>query len=91
MMNSNLSKIKPKLRTTGNVTGNFGRPKTRTHGNTELGLTSKENITITKPSDYIQRMYQVLDTSTDPKLKQFAYNEIKKYLIQTNQWKPEIY
>jgi len=91
MMNSNLSKIKPKLRTTGNVTGNFGRPKTRTHGNTDLGLTSKENITITKPSDYIKRMYEILDITTDPKLKQFAYNEIKKYLIQTNQWKPEIY
>ena len=26
---SNLSKIRPKLRTTGNVTGNFGRPKTK--------------------------------------------------------------
>lgn len=85
-MNSNLSKIKPKLRTTGNVTGNFGRPKTRTNGNTELGLTSKENITIAKPSDYIKRMYQVLDTTKDDKLKKFAYTEIKKYLIQTNQW-----
>ncbi len=86
MTYSNLSKIQPKLRTTGNVTGNFGRPKTRTNGNSELGLTGKENITITRKSDYINRMYQVLDTATDRKIQQFAYDEIRKYLIQTNQW-----
>lgn len=86
-MYSNLSKIKPKLRTQGNITGNFGRPKTRTNSNSDLGLTSKDHITITKQSDYIQRMYQVLDHTQDPKIQRFAFNEIKKYLIQTNQWK----
>ena len=86
MTYSNLSKIQPKLRTTGNVTGNFGRPKTRTNGNSELGLTTKENISVTRKSDYINRMYQVLDTTTDRKIQQFAYDEIRKYLIQTNQW-----
>ena len=86
MTYSNLSKIRPKLRTTGNVTGNFGRPKTKTNGNNELGLTTKENISVTRKSDYINRMYQVLDTTTDRKIQQFAYDEIRKYLIQTNQW-----
>jgi hypothetical protein len=86
MTYSNLSKIRPKLRTTGNVTGNFGRPKTKTNGNSELGLTTKENISVTRKSDYINRMYQVLDTTTDRKIQQFAYDEIRKYLIQTNQW-----
>lgn len=86
MTYSNLSKIRPKLRTTGNVTGNFGRPKTKTNGNSELGLTTKENISVTRKSDYINRMYQVLDTTTDRKIQQFAYIEIRKYLIQTNQW-----
>ena len=86
MTYSNLSKIQPKLRTTGNVTGNFGRPKTRTNGNSELGLTTKENISVTRKSDYINRMYEVLDTTTDPKIQRFAYNEIRNYLIQTNQW-----
>ena len=86
-MYSNLSKIKPAFRTEGQITGNWGRPKTRTHGNTDLGLTSKDHITITKQSDYIQRMYQVLDHTQDPKIRRFAFNEIKKYLIQTNQWK----
>ena len=87
-MNSNLSKIKPKLRTTGNVTGNFGRPKTRTNGNSSLGYTKKDNINmITCKEDYIAKMYQILDATTDQKIRKFAYSEIKKYLIQTNQWK----
>jgi hypothetical protein len=84
---TNLSKIKTKLRTEGNVTGNFGRPKTRTHGNTNLGYTTKERISpMTIKSEYIQRMYEVLDTATDVKIQRFAYNEIRKYMIQTNQW-----
>ena len=85
--NSNLSKIKPKLRTQGRISGNFGRNKVQS-GSTlkEIGLTSKDHITITRQTDYIQRMYQVLDNTQDSKLQRFAYNEIKKYLIQTNQW-----
>ena len=86
MTYSNLSKIQPKLRTTGRVSGNFGRNKVKTNGNSELGLTGKESISITRKSDYINRMYQVLDTATDPSIQEFAYNEIRKYLIQTNQW-----
>ena len=86
-MNSNLSKIKPKLRTTGNVTGNFGRPKTRTNGNTNLGYTDKKDISpMTTPNEYINRLYEAMDTTTDDRLKKFCYTEIKKYLIQTNQW-----
>lgn len=88
MTSSNLSKIKPKLRTTGQVTGNFGRPKTRTNGNTNLGYTKKDNINmLTCKEDYIAKMYQILDATTDQKIRNFAYSEIKKYLIQTNQWK----
>ena len=33
----NINKIKPALRTTGNVTGNFGRPKTKVGANNEIG------------------------------------------------------
>jgi hypothetical protein len=84
---TNLSKIKTKLRTEGNVTGNFGRPKTRTNGNTNLGYTAKKNISPpTTKSEYIQRMYEVLDTATDVKIQRFAYDEIRSYMIQTNQW-----
>ncbi len=79
---TNLSKIKTKLRTEGNVTGNFGRPKTRTNGNSELGYTAKESIsTPTTKSEYIKRMYEVLDTATDVKIQRFAYDEIRKYMI----------
>lgn len=87
MMNSNLSKIKPKLRTTGQVTGNFGRPKVRTNGNSDLGYTTKENINmLTSKEDYIEKMYQILDTTGDQKIRNFAYSEIKKYMIQTGRW-----
>lgn len=86
-VNSNLSKIKTKFRTEGQITGNWGKSKVKAGSSlSDIGLTSKENITIAKPSDYIKRMYQVLDTTTDDKLKKFAYTEIKKYLIQTGQW-----
>ncbi len=83
MAYSNLSKIQPKLRTTGRVSGNFGRNKVKTNGNNELGLTEKKNINVTRKSEYINRMYQVLDTTTDRKIQQFAYDEIRKYLIQS--------
>jgi len=86
MTYSNLSKIKTKFRTEGQITGNWGKSKVRTNGNSELGLTKKKNISVTRKSEYINRMYQVLDTTTDRKIQQFAYDEIRKYLIQTNQW-----
>lgn len=86
-MISNLSKIKPKLQTTGQVTGNFGRPKTRTNGNTNLGYTDKKVISpMTTPNEYINRLYDAMNHTTDDRLKKFCYTEIKKYLIQTNQW-----
>ena len=81
---SNLSKIRPKLRTSGNVTGNFGRPKVKAANNQQLGYTKKDNINmITCKEDYIAKMYQILDTTDDQKIRNFAYSEIKKYLIQT--------
>lgn len=86
-MTSNLSKIKPKFRTTGNITGNFGRPKVRTNGNNDLGYSSKDDIKVVREKDYIVRLYDALDKTTDPKLKKFLYTEIRNYLIKTNQWK----
>ena len=84
---SNLSKIKTKFRTEGQITGNWGKPKVRTNGNSDLGYTKKDNINmITSKEDYIAKMYQILDTTDDQKLRDFAYSEIKKYLIQTGQW-----
>ena len=88
MTTSNLSKIKPKFRTSGNITGNFGRPKTKAGTNTNLGLSDKPKgaIKVTREKDYIVRLYDALDVTDDPKLKKFLTFEIKKYLIKTNQW-----
>ena len=88
MTTSNLSKIKPKFRTSGNITGNFGRPKVKTNGNTNLGLSDKPKgaIKVTREKDYIVRLYDALDKTNDPKLKKFLTFEIKKYLVKTNQW-----
>ena len=58
---SNLSKIKPKLRTEGRVTGNWGRNKVRAGSSlNEIGLTDKENISVTTQDEYLKRMYNVL-------------------------------
>jgi hypothetical protein len=87
MIYSNLSKIKPKLRTQGNVTGNFGRSKVKANSPLrDIGVTKAKVVNITTPNDYLNKMYYVLDNTTDSKMKQFAYNEIKKILIQRGEW-----
>ncbi len=84
---SNLSKIKPKLRTQGNVTGNFGRNKVKAGSPIQgLGVTKAKVVKVTTQDEYLNKMYKVWDTATDAKLKQFAYTEIRKILIQRGQW-----
>lgn len=84
---TNLSKIKPKLRTQGNVTGNFGKQKVKAGSPIQsLGMTKAKNVKITTQDEYLQRMYHAFDTSTDPKIKDFAYTEIRKILVQRGQW-----
>tara|TARA_R110002020_G_scaffold102288_1_gene240333 strand:+ start:1089 stop:1361 length:273 start_codon:yes stop_codon:yes gene_type:complete len=87
MTSSNLSKIAPKFRTTGNITGNFGKTKVKAGSNlTSIGFSTKDNINVVREKDYIARLYAALDITDDPKLKKFLYTEIKKYLVKTNQW-----
>jgi hypothetical protein len=84
---SNLSKIKPKLRTQGNVTGNFGRPKSKAGSTLSgLGVTKAKVIKVTTPDEYLNKMYYVLDNATDKQVQQFAYNEIRKILVQRGMW-----
>ena len=87
MTYSNLSKIKTKLRTTGNITGNFGRPKSKA-GSTlnDLGVTNAEVVKCTTQNDYLNRLYYAFDNTTDPKLRRFIYTEIRKILIQQGRW-----
>ena len=84
---SNLSKIKPKIRTEGKPTGNFGASKrTREAYNSQLGVSKAKVVKCTKPEDYLSRLYKAFDATTDPKLKQFLHNEIRKILIQRGEW-----
>jgi hypothetical protein len=84
MTHSNLSKIRPKLRTQGNITGNFGRAKSK-GGSTLNDLGGDGNIGLTQ-EQYLSRLYHAFDNTTEPKLRQFIYQEIKKILIQQGKW-----
>ena len=87
MLTSNLSKIKPKLRTQGNVTGNFGRAKSKAGSPLrDIGVTNAKVVNVVKQEDYLKRLYLVLNTTEDAKMKNFAYDEIKKILIQRGEW-----
>lgn len=84
---SNLSKIRPKLRTSGNVTGNFGKSKVKA-GSTlnDIGVSSKATVKCVTQDEYLSRLYSAFDSTEDQKLKQFLYQEIKKIHIQRGTW-----
>jgi len=87
MITSNLSKIKPKLRTQGNVTGNFGRPKAKAGSSMrDIGVTNAKVVNVVKQEDYLKRLYAAFENTNDEKLKQFIYIEIKKILVQRGEW-----
>jgi hypothetical protein len=87
MTYSNLSKIKPRLRTTGRITGNFGHNRVKANSPlNEIGMSTKENIKITTQEDYLNRLYVAFDETTDPKLKRFIYEEIRSIMIKQNRW-----
>jgi len=84
---SNLSKIKPKLRTQGVVSGNFGRAKVKAGSSLrDIGVTNAKVVNITKREDYLKRLYSAFENTKDEKLKQFIYTEIKKIMIQRGEW-----
>jgi len=76
---SNLSRIKPKLRTQGRISGNFGKSKVKAGSSlSQIGLSSKDVIKVTKRSDYIDRMIKLFYDSEDKKMKHFAYTELHR-------------
>ena len=77
---SNLSKIKSKFRTSGNIS----QPR-RKAGSALNELGGDGNIGATQ-SEYLNRLYYAFDNTTDTKLRQFIYTEIKKILIQQGRW-----
>ena len=84
MTYSNLSKIRPKLRTTGRVSGNFGKSKV-VAGSSLNDIGGDGNIGSTQ-DEYLNRLYCAFDNTTEPKLRQFLYSEIKKIHIQRGTW-----
>lgn len=77
---SNLSKIKPKFRTSGAVTGNFGRARVKS-GSTinDLGTSDRESVgNLPTQDEYVQRLKFALQKTTDERLKAFIRSEITK-------------
>ena len=87
MTSSNLSKIKPKLRTTGRVSGNFGKNKVKAGSQlSDIGVSDKEFVNIVTQDEYLNRMYEAFNKTDDPKLKDFCFTQIRNILIQRNIW-----
>ena len=87
MTYSNLSKIKTQFRTKGNITGNFGVPKSKAGSPLNgIGVTNAKVVKCTTQENYLNRLYYAFDNTTDTKLRQFLYTEIKKIHIQRGSW-----
>lgn len=87
MTTSNLSKIKTSFRTKGNITGNFGVPKSKAGSPLkDIGVTSAKVVKCTTQDDYLNRLYTAFDSTDDEKLKKFIYQEIRKIMIQRGDW-----
>ena len=87
MTYSNLSKIKPKLRTSGRVSGNFGRNKVSSGSPlNDIGVTNSKVVKCTTKTEYLSRLYYAFDNTTDTQLRKFLYQEIRSIHIQNNTW-----
>lgn len=84
MTYSNLSKIRPKLRTTGRISGNFGKNKVSA-GSSLNDLGGDGNIGSTQ-DEYLNRLYYAFDNTDDNKLKQFIYTQIRNIHVQRGTW-----
>lgn len=78
-MTTNLSKIKPQLRTKGKVSGNFGRNKVQAGSQVvELGVTSAKVINITSRGKYVDRMLFIYNNPPNRKMFDFALCELRR-------------
>lgn len=84
---SNLSKIKPKLRTNGRVSGNFGKNKVKAGSSMkDIGVTNATNLKMTTQEEYLQRLRDAYGTTENPRMREFIYLEMRKILVQRGQW-----
>ena len=80
---SNLSKIKPKFRTSGNIS----QPRRKAGSPlSDLGMSDAEVVKCATKDEYLARLWYAFDNTEDAKLKQFVYTEIKKIHIQRGTW-----
>jgi hypothetical protein len=80
---SNLSKIKSKFRTSGNIS----QPRRKSGSSLkDIGVTNAKVVKCTTQNDYLNRLYEAFDSTEDSKLKKFIYQEIRKILIQRGEW-----
>jgi hypothetical protein len=77
---SNLSKIKSKFRTSGNIS----QPR-RKAGSSLNDIGGDGNIGATQ-DEYLNRLYYAFDNTDDTKLRQFIYTEIRKIHVQRGTW-----
>jgi hypothetical protein len=77
----NINRIKPKLRTEGAVTGNFGRKKVEAKRDT-LDLTkeilTRDNLRIPNRDDAYERLVEAYNTTTDARLKRGLWDMLKQ-------------
>ena len=79
MNTSNLSKIKPKLRTEGRVSGNFGRNKVQAGSQiAELGVTSVKVLNITSRGKYVDKMLAIYNNPPNKRMFEFAFSELHR-------------
>lgn len=84
---TNLSKIKTSFRTKGNITGNFGVPKSKSGSSLQtLGETKGSVGNLPTQQEYLNRMIEAYNKTTDIKLKKFIFEEIRKIKIQNGTW-----
>lgn len=77
---SNLSKIKPKFRTSGNISQprrKAGSSLNELGGNGSIGATQQE---------YLNRLYYAFDNTDDNELKKFIYTQIRNIHVQRGTW-----
>jgi hypothetical protein len=80
---SNLSKIKSKFRTSGNIS----QPRRKSGSPLkDIGVTSVKVVKCATQDDYLNRLYYAFDNTTDAKLRQFIYTEIRKIHVQRGTW-----
>ena len=80
MEQTNLSKIKPSLRTSGAVTGNFGRAKVKS-GSTlnDVPANKRDSLgNFPRVDEYAERLREAYSLTSDHKLRSFILAELGK-------------